>query len=147
MILTIQQLARAVAVSLEDEVLPAFEARSWPASRIRSSLGLLQLIIDQAEHEEQALSKGNRLMRAFLQSADGGAPETVAAAGGADVQALRRDNQQLRARLSERIRASRSGREKGADAGAEREALHQLLRELAALEKPIYDEAIRFLPM
>ena len=147
MMLTIQQLARAVAISLEDEVLPAFEARSWPASRIRSSLGLLQLIIDQAEHEEQALSKGNRLMRAFLQSADGRAPETVPAAGCADVQALRRDNQQLRARLSERIRASRSGREKGADAGAEREALHQLLRELAALEKPIYDEAIRFLPM
>ena len=147
MILTIQQLARAVALSLEDEVLPAFEARSWPASRIRSSLGLLQLIIDQAEHEEQTLSTGNRLMQAFLQSADGGAPEAVGAESGTDIQALRRENQQLRTRLSERIRASRSDRDKGADAGAGREALHRLLRELAMLEKPIYDEAIRFLPM
>ena len=162
MILTIQQLARAVAVALEDEVLPAFEARSWPASRVRSSLGLLQLIIDQAEHEERALAAGNRLMRTFLQSAtasdakagpdvsdvNGPAPPATAAEYGVDIHAVRRESQQLREQLSDIIRSSRGKRETGgAEAEGSRQALHQLLRELEVLEKPIYDEAIRFLPM
>lgn len=162
MILTIQQLARAVATALEDEVLPAFEARSWPASRVRSSLGLLQLIIDQAEHEERALAAGNRLMRTFLNSVeergakagpDVSAPRdpaqpTAMTEDGADIHAMRRESQQLRARLSDLVRASR-GKQEADEVGAEesRRALHQLLRELDALEKPIYDEAIRFLPM
>lgn len=141
MILTVQQLAQAVAVSLEDEVLPALETRSWPASRIRSSLGLLQFIIDQAEHEERALSAGNRLIRTYLQSVDGGGMEAAAAEAGKDIHALRRESEELRALLSNLIRSPRRDPQKS------RNALHDLLHELEALERPIYDEAIRFLPM
>ena len=145
MILTIQQLARAVATALEDEVLPSFEPRSWPASRIRSSLGLLQLIIDQAEKEQHVLVEGNRLICDFLNSVKDGDPVQSAgtAQEGADMPALRGESQRLRARLSELIRASHGK----VDADGVRPALHRLLRELELLEKPIYDEAIRFLPM
>lgn len=142
MILSIQQLAGAVAMALEDEVLPILEARSWPASRIRSSLGLLQLIIDQAEHEQNAIVTGNRLIRTFLATIGDEDTAEHRDMPGADLTMLRAEGRRLRGKLSDVIRSSSAHRD-----DRSRTALHVLLRELDALDRPIHDEAIRFLPM
>lgn len=156
MILSIQQLTLAVATALEDEVLPAFEARSWQASRVRSSLGLLQLVIDQARREMPVLLTANGLIRAFLTAlANGQLGHTAEGLGlqlllpeiaePSDIAALRAESEALRTQLSQVIRSPH--RIPGKDDVRFRDALHALLRQIEQLEKPIYDEAIRFLPM
>jgi hypothetical protein len=163
--LTVQQLARAVATAIEDEVLPTLDARTWPASRLRSSLGLLQLIIDQAQHETDMLIATSSMMRSFLLSVACGAlavppgsidrgkleadvnrvPETVAAA---DLAQLSKANNQLRELLSETIRAVHANRPASSAADpAFQAALHELLFELAGREDRILAEAAHLLPM
>jgi hypothetical protein len=163
--LTVQQLARAVATAIEDEVLPTLDARTWPASRLRSSLGLLQLIIDQAQHETDMLIATGAMIRDFLLAVARGALAVPAESidrgkleadvnrvsevfSAADLAQLSKANNQLRELLSETIRAVHANRPSSSAADTTfQAALHELLFALAAREDQILAEAAHLLPM
>ena len=150
--LTTQQMGRAIMQALEDEVLPTLAVRSWPASRVRSSLQMLQRIIDAAEYEADHLRTTAAGMRAFLEDpetrADTAALAAIPDVAQADLAAVRKAHAALQGLLTEAIRAAHDRRVAGgADDAPWRSRLHALLLTMLASENRLYAQAIHFLPM
>jgi hypothetical protein len=91
MMISSQEILRAITHTLENNVLPELDAASWPASNIRSCVLLLHYLEGRTAVERQVLLNANGLIEAFLNNVQQGAfgPVELSQAGHSSIAAAR----------------------------------------------------------